>query len=383
MRKSGTGLDVAGSLASLLPLVYRSVVEDSVISELMTRLGQTIGAEWSVILVHPYAGGAPSFVLGSGIPPAAQTAYDSYFHALEPWPGWSVRAGVGFGKPALSHEMATVAEFTRTEYYHDFWRAQADLLHTAGSLFAIDSESFGHIAFPRARCFGQYPESTKDLISALTPHLGAALGARFQMDRQRLRQRVLERAFDSIEDPVFLLDAHGRTVVANRAAEQWLAQTREVAVKGGRLTLRNQRAQAGLDAVLNSLRSSPAAVKSREFDCQLDGTLAILHLTPLVEDTGIPHGRQACGALIRVTFPHAETEAAVARLAARHGFTATESAVCLAVMHGRNPKLIAAERSVSVATVRSQLKALYAKCGCHNQLELAAMVRLHGGTELR
>jgi hypothetical protein len=92
-----------------------------------------------------------------------------------------VRAGVAFGTPALSHEMATVGEFSRLEYYYDFWRPQADLLHTTGSLFAIDSESFGHIAFPRARCFGEYPDSTKHLIASLTLHLGAALGARFTL----------------------------------------------------------------------------------------------------------------------------------------------------------------------------------------------------------
>jgi hypothetical protein len=53
MPKSGTGLDVAESLAALLPLVYRSDVDDSALSELMTRLAETIGAEWPVILVDP------------------------------------------------------------------------------------------------------------------------------------------------------------------------------------------------------------------------------------------------------------------------------------------------------------------------------------------
>jgi DNA-binding CsgD family transcriptional regulator len=188
---------------------------------------------------------------------------------------------------------------------------------------------------------------------------------------------VFARAFDAIGDPLFLFDANGRTVVANRAAEHWLTRTADVTVEHGRWAMRDRRADDRFNALLVFMRNSPVGIRSQAFDCTLDGMAASVHLTPLVEDSGVPLVGQHCGAMIRIAFPCAQTEAAVSRLAASHGFTTAESAVCLGILLGRGPKLIAADRCVSLTTVRSQLKALYAKCGCHNQMELAAMARRH------
>jgi DNA-binding NarL/FixJ family response regulator len=55
--------------------------------------------------------------------------------------------------------------------------------------------------------------------------------------------------------------------------------------------------------------------------------------------------------------------------------TETEALVAADVARGRAPRVIAQDRGVSVHTVRTQLKRVLAKSGCHRQVELAVRIR--------
>ena len=55
--------------------------------------------------------------------------------------------------------------------------------------------------------------------------------------------------------------------------------------------------------------------------------------------------------------------------------TETEALVAADVALGRAPRTIAKDRGVSVHTVRTQLKRVLAKSGCHRQIELAVRIR--------
>jgi len=55
--------------------------------------------------------------------------------------------------------------------------------------------------------------------------------------------------------------------------------------------------------------------------------------------------------------------------------TETEALVAADVALGRAPRTIAQDRGVSLHTVRTQLKRVLAKSGCHRQVELALRIR--------
>ena len=55
--------------------------------------------------------------------------------------------------------------------------------------------------------------------------------------------------------------------------------------------------------------------------------------------------------------------------------TETEALVAADVALGHAPRMIALHRGVSVHTVRTQLKRVLAKSGCHRQVELAVRIR--------
>lgn len=62
------------------------------------------------------------------------------------------------------------------------------------------------------------------------------------------------------------------------------------------------------------------------------------------------------------------------RILALFGLTASEAAVAAAVGAGQSLEDIAAARGVSVQTVRTQLKQIFAKTGTNRQSALAALI---------
>lgn len=372
MRKSGSGLDVPSLVSAWLPLLYRSVVEEQSLRELLRRIGASIGAEWSVVLAHPHDGSAPQLFTTHGLPEAAQRDYAAYFHRLEPWQGYAARAGIGVGTPALFEDMVSVHEFRRTEYYQDFWRPHADLMHTTGSLFAIDEERYGHIAFPRARRFGPYPSAVKNLLAALNPHFGAALRTRFELERQRLRERLLSRAFDSVPEPLLLIDATGRVEIANPAAGTWLLGQRHVRLFASRLICREADAQRALLALLRPpARSHDLAARSASF--LLGGEACQWTLTPLIDDSS--PGCTQHSHLLHVSFPERQQRRMVERWTRANALSLREQEVCLDLLRGQCTREIAAHSGLAVETIRSQIKSLFLKLGVHSQGELQRLAR--------
>lgn len=56
------------------------------------------------------------------------------------------------------------------------------------------------------------------------------------------------------------------------------------------------------------------------------------------------------------------------------GLTQAEARIAISIMKGEDLETIARHRAVMVATIRSQLKSIFAKTRTHRQAELAAFV---------
>ncbi len=369
-RKSGLGLDLARLVRELVPLSQAAVLDDAAATRLIRRYGRSIGAEWSVILAHPFDGGPPRFAASHGMPEAARQAYDGHFHRLEPWPAWSRRAGVPFGQPALSQDMASVAEFRRLAYYQDFWRPQADLLHTAGSLFAIDSKCYGHVAFPRSRSFGPYPEITRTLIAQINPHLGAMLATRLRLERTAVGTALARHALAQLDLPAFALTGDGRLTVLNPAAETWLAGQSALRIVAGRWRCADAAVHARLAPVLDPRGRGPAVPVARTVDLAGE-TCRIERLAVDAQGAGTQGGDRSSWLVL--VQPLTETSRRQAEaLAHHHGLTPAERHCCMLLLQGLGLAAIARHREVGLETVRSQARHVYAKLGVRGQRGLLA-----------
>lgn len=245
--------------------------------------------------------------------------------------------------------------------------AEAGLGAFLGYLLAQEDGHCIGIALHRAAGTGaDFDPDTPVCLTALAPHVGQAsrLGRRLNATRHRAQQ--LQAHLDLLRCAALVCDGEATLRWMNRSAEQ-LVQA------GGALGLHAGRLRAGSPAHTARLRQEIAAAA-----CSADGAprwLALAHggrqlhlaLQCQPSDDGPP------AVLLIVTDTGGRVDAAVPTWCRLLGVTPAEGLLVAALVQGRTLDEHAAQRGVSLGTVRNQLKQVLAKTGSARQADLVRL----------
>jgi len=212
----------------------------------------------------------------------------------------------------------------------------------------------------------------REVFAALLPAFNAAVRLQIRLEGQA--GALALGALDQLGAAAVLCDAWGRIMALSAAAETMLRDQDMLVQRQGRL----RAAQA-----VSDLELSDALVRLASWR----HTLTLGNSTVLLRSrTGAPSqaaevialprssGAFALGARCAVVIGRGFRPRANA-LIAKLGLTSTEAEVARAAAEGFSPAEIAAARVVSLATVRTQLKIIYAKLDVRSQRELTVKLR--------
>jgi len=228
------------------------------------------------------------------------------------------------------------------------------------------------------RAHGPIRLAEQQAFAPLLPHLARlfALNRPFQIMRARFRAVVA--ALDRFGLGVIALSETGAAIVANREAQRILDRGHGLRLNAaGRLLLSHPRHEAEFNAALaaatETARGEGFAEGGRVVLPRDDGRDPILIEISALRGDGDELDAGLRGALVLLIDPDHRAPVSVDGMAALYGLTDAEAVVLRAVIDGLDAPAIAETRSTSVATVRTQLRAIADKTGAPNR---AALVRL-------
>lgn len=229
------------------------------------------------------------------------------------------------------------------------------------------------LAFLRCEAGGPATAAERDRLERLAPAIGsaAAIATRFGA---RARDAVLA-ALDSRGDAVFALDLNRRPVATNELAEAILRDGAYLRLRSGTLRATHRSSDGALaDAVGRAAGfacggRTTARIVLRHPDEAMPAVVA--RISPVPDRLGPFSSTCALLLLPRAVEDEADTGAV---LGALFGMTPAEASVALAIAAGLSPKRIAADRGLSPATIRTQLRAAMVKAGVGRQSALVAIV---------
>lgn len=174
------------------------------------------------------------------------------------------------------------------------------------------------------------------------------------------------------------LDGNGTILATNRRAEEIFAAADGLVSRGGRLSCVAGSDERRLQAVLaqaaeTALRSgiSPgSALAVRRGPLRSPYIVAVVP----VSAEGQIFGRHGAATVVLISDPGHPPEVAAQLVQATFGWTHAEASVAALVVAGKRPREIARSRGVSLETVRSQLKSVFAKAGVSGQSELIRLL---------
>lgn len=296
-------------------------------------------------------------------------AYYSDFAAIEGYRAdvnWRIAA---MGKPfEVTHEAHyDVARAVSTnEAYLDHAR-RFDAEFGAQVVLTDRPDRFFGIASLHSASDGRTSEADRRALLAAAPHVVFAVRAQIAIEHQGVE--LLRGSLAAVRVAAILLDACGRFCALTPAAEAVLASGAFRCVQG--------LLAAAAPAYDRALQARIAAALAQRTPPASDLWVRAGGQCVLVEAFALPRGDWSFGfaPAVVVTFrapvPIGRDDAA--RLAATLRLTPAEGEVVALLASGLSRTAIAAARGTSVATVISQLRAIFGKCDVGREAELVAL----------
>jgi DNA-binding NarL/FixJ family response regulator len=232
------------------------------------------------------------------------------------------------------------------------------------------------LAAVRSQREGHITTQQREYFAALAPHVRTAV--RMHLALEGRGTAVLVGAMEALAIPVFVCDRSGCVKSLTQAAEDLVTSGRGLQLKAGQL-LASERADAralgnAIDAAVvgHVVAITPVmrtvVVRGRDHNA----SPLVLDVFPLpVQPYQFTFSPRV---LVVARSPRGEKAKRTAILQATYALTSAEVQITEYLAEGDSAEFIAARRDVSVATVRTQIKAIMAKLGVSRQIEL--VVRL-------
>ena len=188
---------------------------------------------------------------------------------------------------------------------------------------------------------------------------------------QWLDTEVFRAVADRTTAGLVAVEEDGRVRFATTAARAMLRDA-PLSIAGDRVRAANARLARTLEAALaKAVAAAPAATRLSLGGGPRDQAVFV---TPLATARGFASGARPLALLVLA--PRGQGGALPSARALRECFdlTASQCRIALRLCAGRVPKQIAQDLGVSVATVRTQLRALLAKTGTSRQAQLVALL---------
>jgi DNA-binding CsgD family transcriptional regulator len=213
---------------------------------------------------------------------------------------------------------------------------------------------------------GPVPHAATGILDTLRPHLGRAalVSARLKLERARAAVTALE----VMGLPAAVLSANGR--LHDRNAGFAGLVPRVVRDHRERVSL----AHPGADALLADVIAGRRAQAARSIPIPADGDdpAMVMHLLPM---RGLAQDVFGGGTLLMVAAPVLPRPVpGTELLAGLFDLTAAEARIARGIADGATISILATQQSVAQETIRSQVKAIFAKTGVTRQVDLARLI---------
>lgn len=366
-------MNIEKNALMLIDLAYGAVLEPAKWQQVIAQFVAVIGANSAVLREVNYNTGTVGLFNTVGYDPALKQAYRDYYIHQDIFAAALKESSTG--DIILSTEAVPWSRQLKSEFYNDYMRPQGGR-YVLGATLAKDAQSHLLLGIQRAEQQGDFTPEDLVLIRQVTPHIARAAQIHRQLQSVTSQQQWALSALNRLATGVVLLDERGHPRFVNKSAE-WVLNNAGCLIADDGILLGNVTDTVHLHRLIVG-----AAGCATGKGCPPGGNLVLyrhgqtvcLQVVPIARDSfeqpWSPGLSDTCVAVFISTTHSSEKQHRKA--IARYGFTPAEARLAILLMKGIDLEAAATQLSVSVQTVRSQLKSIFAKTNVNRQAELVS-----------
>lgn len=250
--------------------------------------------------------------------------------------------------------------------YTDFC-ADHDIEFGCQTALLIDGDSLVGLALLRARADGPSDDAAHALFARVAR--AARTAVRIQLAIEGQGAKLLAGALDAMHLDALLLDGQGRVCAMTEGGERQIA-TNVLTLTERRLGAADPAVSREIDRAVGAMLAGAAHARIMLGKERFGGRQLDLFRLPR-QEWALGAGPRLIAVL---RDPHSRALLGADALAGIFGLSRAEAEVVALLGNGMARERIAAERSVSLETLRSQIKSIYLKTGCSREAELIALL---------
>jgi DNA-binding CsgD family transcriptional regulator len=361
-------------LLELIAAVYDAALESERWPEALRRIGASMAGSSGILAVHPMSGGV-QWAMIAGLDPASLPTYADDFSSADTNPYFQMCQRVALGEPIPAENISAPVAVEQTEFYRTILAPQR--LHYSVVLTLLRDESrVAAAAFLRSAIAGPFGQEELALLRALAPHLQRALKLTLRNEQLHAQSQSLAEALNVSATGTLLTDAHGQVIFVNPAGRRVLKEGDGLSIRKGGLAVHDASARKALTAAIAmasrgqasddaDFEAATALIVPRQSGRQAYNLLVWpLRVTPGVMPVDLP------SALIFMTDPVTGARPPLETVAAIYGFTPSETALASLLVEGLTLKEAADRLDITMNTVKTHVKQLFAKTNTRRQADL-------------
>lgn len=371
-------MGVEENALELTGLIYDAALASEKWQVFMERLTQVMGTR-SALLRENYVNGNVGLYESVGFDPAYVAAYREHFTHVDYF--MPLMRNTPIGLPHRGEDAGPWEQQRNSEFYNDYMAPQG-VRYVMGCILARDDRY--DLLFAMQREAGQPDFSDEDmsLLHLITPHMIRAVHIHHQMAEVTAQKHWALSAMDRLRVGVILLDGQGRPLYLNHAAEHLVSARNGFVVRRDGLALSSAAETNRLRrlitdaATLATGRGSAVGGCLRIRKTENNGTTMQFQVIPLPRGLSERSWEQSVPEGCVAVFVSAGNGPRLScdRVATMHGLTRAEAKLASMLADGISLEEAAEALRVSILTVRSQLKSVFAKTGVSRQAELVALL---------
>jgi DNA-binding CsgD family transcriptional regulator len=364
-----------GPFPALIGAIYDAALEPARWSEALPHLARFVGGPSAAIWSEDVAAASASVTCACGFDAGYVEAYLAHYADLD-----LSRSAIGLaevGEPFARSGVVSNSDFSQTPYYRHWVRPQGliDCMYTVLDRAGTRTTLF---AVSRRRHDGSIGKDMWRRMRLVTPHLRRAALIGQAVARERRTAAALADTLDGLSAATLLVDASGRVVHANAAADALIAARSVLSRIGGRLRARRASDDKALQDALRAARAGDDAVGAKGVALPLagpDGEDYVARVLPLNAGARQRVGRAfAATAAVYVTKAELPVVTPATVIARRYRLTPMELRVLTVLVEtGGGLSGIADALGVSAETVKTHLGNVYEKTGVRRQADLVKL----------
>ena len=300
--------------------------------------------------------------------------YTEYYVNACPWRPELMQKSSGRLYSTYLHFNCRQADFCRSEFFND-WAMPQDIHHgVCGTIYEGAGRKV-QLLVQRTSGQGHYTEQDTAFFNDFVPHLQHAFILAGQIAGRSVRTEAITMAAEGPTLPYFLLDFSLHPIYLSPGAEALISTDSPLTLANGQLRLADAVQNQGLQRLL---RNCHTAADSRTFH-SAGGMLEVpranrsslqLLVRPIHPDIPALTITPAGYVVVYVYDPEARIAVDHELLVSLYGLSEAEIRVAVAMLATPDPAEVAKRCYISLHTVRSHLKAIFAKTGTQGQADL-------------